>query len=50
MGKPLDFADQAHYLGSFPRGEQMCDFYEIIVDGQTSYIYIQSEQNKSNSD
>ncbi len=40
MQNPLEFADRAHYLGSLPKGDHMCDFYEIVVDGQVSYIYI----------
>lgn len=37
---PFEFADSAHYLGSLPRDGQVCDFYEITVDGCVSYIYV----------
>lgn len=40
MPNRLEFTDRAHYIGSLPKGDDMCDFYEIEVDGQVSYIYI----------
>lgn len=47
MKNPLEFADQARYIGSLPKNDQMCDFYEIVVDGMTRYVYIAigSEEN-----
>ncbi len=37
---PLELAGQARYIGSLPKGEQMCDFYEVEVDGNIHYIYV----------
>lgn len=40
---PLEFAEQAHYIGSLPKDDEMCDFYEIVVDGQRRYVYIKAD-------
>lgn len=40
MQNPLEFADSAHYLGSLTKEGKICDFYEIVVAGRISYIYI----------
>lgn len=40
LENPLEFAEQAQYIGSLSKDDQMCDFYEIVVDGQVRYVYI----------
>lgn len=37
---PLDFASQARYIGSLQKDEQLCDFYEVVIDGNIRYVYI----------
>lgn len=46
LQNPLEFADSAHYLGSLPKEGRICDFYEIVVDGCVSYIYIPVDAEK----
>jgi hypothetical protein len=36
----LKFAGAARYIGSLPKDDQMCDYYEVEVDGNISYVYI----------
>lgn len=43
MKSPLEFADQARYIGSLPKDDQMCDFYEVVVDGNVRYVYIKAD-------
>ena len=47
--KPHDFKDQARYIGSLKKDEQLCDFYEVGIDGKIQYVYIPVglEQNGS---
>jgi hypothetical protein len=40
MEDPRKFAGQARYIGSLPKNDQMCDFYEVEVDGNISYVYV----------
>ncbi|NMA62045.1 MAG: hypothetical protein GX956_09190 [Firmicutes bacterium] len=47
MNSPLEFTDSAHYLGSLPKEGQICDFYEIVVDGEIRYIYIRVDPETS---
>lgn len=47
MKNPLEFADQARYIGSLPKNNQMCDFYEIVVDGSIRYVYIAIDADQS---
>ncbi|NMB01663.1 MAG: hypothetical protein GX971_09155 [Firmicutes bacterium] len=37
---PLDFASQGRYIGSLEKDNQLCDFYEVVVDGNIRYIYV----------
>lgn len=48
-GEPLDLKRQGRYIGSLQKDGQLCDFYELVIDGQTQYIYVPAEepQNKS---
>lgn len=36
----LASANQARYIGSLKKDNQMCDFYEIMVDGMIRYVYV----------
>ncbi|NLM42289.1 MAG: hypothetical protein GX199_08295 [Firmicutes bacterium] len=47
--EPLDFTKQARYIGSLKKDEQLCDYYELVIDGRIHYVYIPvgSEQNGS---
>lgn len=36
----VDIAGLARYIGSMPKNDQMCDFYEVEIDGNISYVYI----------
>lgn len=47
MKNPLEFAGKARYIGSLPREGQLCDFYEVEIDGTTRYIYVSAEKQKS---
>ncbi|HPT83709.1 MAG TPA: hypothetical protein PLM25_07455 [Limnochordia bacterium] len=38
--EPRDFKKQARYIGSLKKDEQLCDFYEVVIDGQIHYVYI----------
>lgn len=40
MRKPLQLAGEAHYIGSFPKDDHVRDYYQIVVDGTVSYVYI----------
>lgn len=40
MKNPLELSGPARYIGSLAKNDQMCDFYEVEVDGNISYIYI----------
>ncbi|HHT91056.1 MAG: hypothetical protein QM451_00960 [Bacillota bacterium] len=37
---PLQLPDKARYIGSLPKDDQICDFYEVVVDGNIQYVYI----------
>lgn len=43
----IDSANQARYIGSLEKDSQMCDFYEIVVDGKTQYVYIPVDSKQS---
>ena len=36
----VDFAGLARYIGSMSKDDQMCDFYEVEIDGNISYVYV----------
>lgn len=40
MKNPLELPGSARYIGSLSKDDQMCDFYEVEVEGNISYIYI----------
>ncbi|HHY15144.1 MAG TPA: hypothetical protein GX521_03610 [Firmicutes bacterium] len=46
MKNPLEFAGKARYIGSLPRDGQLCDFYEVEIDGSTRYIYVSADGQK----
>ncbi|NLL49308.1 MAG: hypothetical protein GX249_12075 [Firmicutes bacterium] len=37
---PVDLPGMARYIGSIPKNDQMCDFYEVEIDGNISYVYV----------
>lgn len=37
---PLELGEQARYIGSLLRNDEMCDFYEIVVEGSTRYVFV----------
>ncbi len=46
MKNPLEFAGKARYIGSLPRDGQVCDFYEVEIDGTTHYVYVSADAQK----
>ncbi|HHY09195.1 MAG TPA: hypothetical protein GX528_01370 [Firmicutes bacterium] len=40
MKKPLQFAGEAHYIGSYSKGGQSRDYYRLVIDGTISYVYV----------
>ena len=40
QSEPFDLRSRARYIGSLVKDEQLCDFYEIVIDGHIQYIYI----------
>jgi len=44
---PLEFSGKARYIGSMPKDDQMCDFYEVVVDGNIQYVYIAVDPEKN---
>lgn len=47
MKKPLQFAGEAHYIGSFSKDEHIRDYYRIVIDGSISYIYVNATATKN---
>lgn len=38
---PPDFnKSQARYIGSLERNNELCHFYELLVEGSIQYIYV----------
>lgn len=37
---PLELGEQARYIGSLLKNDEMCDFYEVIEEGNTRYVYV----------
>ncbi|HOB39812.1 MAG: hypothetical protein WBI99_09110 [Limnochordia bacterium] len=51
MGRePLEFKHQARYIGSLKKDEQLCDFYELVIDGKVQYVYIPVGAEQEGSD
>ena len=51
QSEPFDLRSRARYIGSLVKGEQLCDFYEIVIDGHIQYIYIPvGSEQKANED
>ena len=44
--KPLQFAGEAHYIGSFSKEDHVRDYYQIVVDGTVSYIYVKVKREE----
>lgn len=47
MKNQLDLSNQARYIGSLPKDDQLCDFYEVEVDGNISYVYVEVGSNEN---
>ncbi|HHT42690.1 MAG TPA: hypothetical protein GX014_04750 [Firmicutes bacterium] len=45
--EPFDFKQQARYIGSLEKDNQLCDFYELIIDGKISYVYVPADAKQS---
>jgi len=46
MKIPQELGNQARYIGSLPKDDQMYDFYEVDVDGTIRYVYIPVDSEK----
>ncbi|NLM39627.1 MAG: hypothetical protein GX205_06180 [Firmicutes bacterium] len=42
----LPFEGTAHYLGSYPKNGELYDYYEVICDGETTFVYVKAEEVK----
>lgn len=36
------FDGEAHYLGSFPKDGELYDYYEITLNGKTTFVYVKA--------
>ncbi|MDI9484177.1 MAG: hypothetical protein QM372_01735 [Bacillota bacterium] len=45
-----ELGGQARYIGSLPKDDQMCDFYEVEVDGSIRYVYVPVKPEEKNAD
>lgn|GEM_PF-2575723 len=43
------FAGEAHYLGTFPRDGELYDYYEVVCDGKTTFVYVKAEEENEPS-
>ncbi len=43
MKNPVEFENEARYIGSLSKDDQMRDFYEVLVDGNFRYVYITTD-------
>ncbi|MGI6148516.1 MAG: hypothetical protein GX195_01540 [Firmicutes bacterium] len=44
------FAGEAHYLGTFPKDGELYDYYEVILEGKTTFVYLKAEQGEGKND
>lgn len=40
-----EFAEEAHYIGSLSKNNELRHFYQITLDGQVRYIYLADNQD-----
>ena len=44
------FAGECHYLGTFPKDGELYDYYEVILEGKTTFVYLKAEQGEGKND
>ena len=48
--EPFYFNQQERYIGSLQKDNQFCDFYELIIDGKISYVYVPADAKQSRNE
>lgn len=44
------FGSEAHYLGTFPKDGELYDYYEVVLDGKTTFVYVRAEEGERDHD
>ncbi|HHT72560.1 MAG TPA: hypothetical protein GX008_02465 [Firmicutes bacterium] len=40
------FAGECHYLGTFPKDGELYDYYEVTLDGKTTFVYVKAGEGE----